>query len=346
MSNRLNWGVLSTARINQRFLHAAGASPRSHVAAVASRSDEVAVRYARDNAIPAAYGSYQRLLADPSIDAVYISLPNALHADWAVAAAQAGKHVYCEKPLATSAADVDRIAAAAAAAGVVVSEACAMSYHSQTALIASLVQNGDLGDVRLIRGWFGFTLPSAVDPRLEPALAGGSLWDIGCYPIGLTRAVLRQTPIDAAGSGRIGPTGVDLSSFGQVRYDGGAVLQVATSMDAPGSWSFEVIGSRGVLAVSEPYLTQIGATSEVTLRAASVPGGGTFGDEPLPPPTVVARFERPNAYVDALAAFERTVLDGASPVHTLAESRWNVSVVEALHRSARLGQTVPVAELS
>ena len=342
MTARLTWGLLSTARINERFLHVARESPRSHVAAVASRREDVAAGYARAHGIDAAYGSYEELIDDPAIDAVYISLPNGLHAEWAVAAVRGGKHVYCEKPMATSPSDIDRVAAEAAAAGVVVGEACAMSYHQQTARIASMVQGGDVGDVRLIRGWFGFTLPSSSDLRLDPALGGGSLWDLGCYPIGLARAVLQQTPLDAFGSGRVGPTGVDLSFFGQVRYDGGALLQVGTSMDAPATWSFEVIGSSGVLTVSEPYLTQIGATSQIALRASSSPGGGTFGDEPLPPPEVVAWFERPNAYADALAAFERSALDGASPVHPLAETRWNVGVVQALHRSAQLSRAVPV----
>ena len=343
--NRLAWGFLSTARINERLLGAIRSSERSDVRAVASRSVERAREYTSARGIPVAYGRYEELLADDAIDAVYISLPNALHAPWVIAAARAGKHVYCEKPLATSAADVEQIIEVAQASGVVVAEACAMSYHAQTALLRNVIASGKVGDVLFVRGWLGFTLPSAEDPRLDPALGGGSLWDLGCYPIGLVRAMLDQTPVTAFGRAISEVSGVDMSFCGEVQYEGGAVAQVATSMCAPANRSFDVIGTRGSVRVTEPYLTRIGVTSQVFLRSTAVAQGlGTFGDDPDPNEreVEVARYESPNAYADALGVFESTVLERLPSPLPLAETRWNVAVAEALHRSWRSGVPEPV----
>jgi xylose dehydrogenase (NAD/NADP) len=174
--NPLRWGLISTARINERLIPAIRSSGRCQLLAVASNSgQEKAARYASEWSIPRAYGSYEALLADQDVDVVYISLPNALHAPWAVKAAQAGKHILCEKPLALTVVEVDRMADAAHANRVVLLEAVMMRYHPQTRELEKRLAEGAIGDVRLIRGLFTFTLARPGDIRLDPALGGGSI---------------------------------------------------------------------------------------------------------------------------------------------------------------------------
>ncbi len=154
----LNWGLLSTARINRSLIPPLRASKRNHLLAVASRSQESADAYAKEWKIPRAHGSYEALLADPEIDVIYNPLPNHLHAEWTIKAIEAGKHVLCEKPLALSVDDVDAIAAAAQKHGRVVAEAFMYRHHPQTLKVQELVQSGSLGTLKLLRGSFSFVL--------------------------------------------------------------------------------------------------------------------------------------------------------------------------------------------
>ena len=169
----LSWGLLGTARINRALIPPLRASARNRLLAVASRHPDAASAYAREWGIERAHGSYETLLSDPEIDVVYISLPNGLHAEWAIRAAQAGKHVLCEKPLAVTVAQVDRVAAAAREAGVTVAEAFMYRHHPQTARVRELVVAGALGRVRFVRGTFSFPLTRPRTCAFNPPSAGG-----------------------------------------------------------------------------------------------------------------------------------------------------------------------------
>jgi predicted dehydrogenase len=162
-------------------------SPRNRLLAVASRDLERAQAYAAQNGIERTHGSYEALLADPEVDVVYISLPNNLHVEWSVRAAAAGKHVLCEKPLALSVDDVDRVAEAARQHGVVIAEAFMYRHHPQTLKVIELINEGAIGSLRIVRGGFTFMLERPGDIRLRPELGGGSIWDVGCYPISYAR---------------------------------------------------------------------------------------------------------------------------------------------------------------
>jgi len=211
------WGLLSTARINERIIPAIRAAQRSKLLAVASRGGmEKARGYASTWNIPRAYGSYQALLADREVDAVYISLPNALHRQWTIEAARAGKHVLCEKPLATSAAEVDEMVDAARRHGVLLQEAVMMRYHPQSRQLRELVAAGTIGEIRLMRGVFSFTLDRPGDIRFDPTIGGGSIWDLGSYPVSLMRAVMATEPIEVHGWQSAGDQGVDLSFAGHL----------------------------------------------------------------------------------------------------------------------------------
>ena len=196
MDNVLNWGLLSTAKINRALIKPLRASKRTRLLGVASRSQSSAEAYASEWKIPRAYGSYEAMLADPEIDVVYNSLPNHLHAEWTVKALQAGKHVLCEKPLALTVAEVDRIIAASNETGKIATEAFMYRHHAQTLKIKEIVDSNLIGQVQLIKGAFTFTLTREGDYRLIKEYGGGSLWDVGCYPISFARMVVGEEPVD------------------------------------------------------------------------------------------------------------------------------------------------------
>jgi predicted dehydrogenase len=341
---RIRWGLLSTARINERLIPALRASSRCELVAVGSQGGrESAEAYASKWSIPRPHGSYELLLADPQVDAVYISLPNSLHAAWAVKAAEAKKHVLCEKPLALTVADVDAMTEAAQRHGIVLQEAVMMRYHPQTIQLQQRLAEGVIGDVRLIRGVFTFTLARPGDIRLDPALGGGSIWDLGSYPVGFMRAMLRAEPVEVHGwrtTGKEG-LGVDLSFSGQMRFAGGTLTQFFSSFEAVPQAEVDLIGSAGKIHLDLPYLNKVGISSHVRIeRTGENRALGTFGDG-------VSRFDQEtivyvdvNGYrheVDSMAA---SILDGAEPVVALADSRGNVAALEALSLSAREGRPV------
>ena len=193
-NNVLQWGLLPTARINQALIPPLRASQRNQLAAVASRTQQSADKYAREQKIPRAHGSYEALLTDPEIDVIYNSLPNHLHAEWTIKAVEAGKHVLCEKPLALSVEEVDAIQEAARKHGRVVAEAFMYRHHPQTLKVQELVKNGSIGDLKLVRGSFSYVLSRDGDVRLDPGMGGGSIWDVGCYPISYARSVIGEEP--------------------------------------------------------------------------------------------------------------------------------------------------------
>jgi xylose dehydrogenase (NAD/NADP) len=177
------WGLLSTARINERIIEAAKEADRARVLAVASRDAARGEAYAREHGIERSYGSYEALLADPDVEAVYISLPNSMHVEWTLHALDAGKHVLCEKPFSRHSDQVEQAFDRAEVAGLVLSEAFMWRHHPQTAKIVELVADGAIGPLRVVRDSFSFQLAAvhgAEDARFDPDLDGGSLMDVGC----------------------------------------------------------------------------------------------------------------------------------------------------------------------
>lgn len=327
MTRRLRWGLLSTARINRALIPALRASDRSDLVAVASRDAARADAWAREREIPRSFGSYEELLSDPDVDVVYNPLPNHLHAEWTIRAAGAGKHVLCEKPLALTTAEVDRIAAAASGAGVVVAEAFMYRHHPQTHRVLSLVESGALGELRVIRGGFSFPLTRENDVRLDPAMGGGSLWDVGCYPLSFARAIAGAEPVEAFGWQVSGPSGVDLVFAGQLRFPGGVLAQIDAGFAAPFRTPTEVVGSEGVLRVSRSF-------KPTTREVLELWRGDSVEEIPVEGPEEL--------YLGEVTDLEAAVLEGRSPAVSLADSRGNVAAIEALLRSAREGRPVLV----
>lgn len=325
MSRILRWGLLSTARINRAILTAMPLSKRSIVTAVASRTPAQAAAYAAEWGIPRAFGSYEAMLADPDVDIIYNSLPNGMHVEWTIKAVQAGKHVLCEKPLALTVADVDAVAAAARQAGVVVAEAFMYRHHPQTTVVKELIAQGAIGEARLIRGAFSFLLTNRQDARLLPELGGGSIWDVGCYPISFTRFLAGAEPIEVFGWQITGPSGVDELFTGQMRFATGLLAQFDSAFQLPFRAFMEIVGSEGTLTVPTPFKPQTNV--EVLLRDKN------DGIE-------IVKIEGESLYHGEIEDMADAVLLGKPPRVSLAESRGNVATISALLESARTNRPV------
>ncbi len=251
----LRWGLLGTARINRLLIPAIRAGARSELAAVASRTLERATAYAAEWQIPRAMGSYDALLADRDVDAAYIPLPNSLHEPWTVKALDAGKHVLCEKPLAISVDEVDAVAAAADRSGKVAAEAFMYRHHPLTRAVQEIAASGRLGRIRSYKGAFTFPLARDGDVRLDPALGGGSLWDVGCYPLTYANFLADAAPAEVFGWQQTSPRGVDLEFSAMMRYADGAIAQFDSGFIGPFRAEMEVAGTGGVLRVARPFKT-------------------------------------------------------------------------------------------
>jgi D-xylose 1-dehydrogenase (NADP+, D-xylono-1,5-lactone-forming) len=320
----LRWGLLSTAHINRMLIPPLRASKQNQLAAVASRTQVQADIYAKEWKIPRAYGSYEALLADPEIDVIYNPLPNHLHADWTIKAAQAGKHVLCEKPLALSVAEVDAIDAAAQKAGVVVMEAFMYRHHPQTLKARELVTTGAIGQLLVIRGAFTFMLDKPQDVRWDPALGGGCVWDIGCYPVSYARYIAGAEPLEVFGWQVIGTSGVDEVFAGQLRFPGQVLAQFHASFRSPYYTVMELVGTTGTLRVPIPFQSSQEAVLQL-LRGDN--------SEIIPTPG-------PDRYLLEVENLSAAILEGQSPRISLAHSRANVATLVALLQSAREGRPI------
>ena len=253
MERQLNWGLLSTAKINQALIKPLNASKRTRLLAIASRSQSSADAYARENKIPRAYGSYETLLADPEIDVIYNSLPNNLHAEWTIKALRAGKHVLCEKPIALSLAEVDEMASVAKETGKILAEAFMYRHHAQTLKVKEIVDSGALGKLQFIKGAFTFTLTREGNYRQIKEMGGGSIWDVGCYPISYARTIVGEEPVEVFGWQIEGPGGSDDSFIGQMRFANGVHAQFDSGFKSPSRSYIEIVGSDAVLKIPSAF---------------------------------------------------------------------------------------------
>lgn len=341
---QVRWGLLSTARINDRLITAIREAVRCDLVAVASRSQSNADSYAQAKDIPRAYGSYEAMLADPDIDAVYISLPNGFHAEWSIKAAEAGKHILCEKPLALTVQEVDDMAAAATRNGVLLQEAAMYRFHPQTAYVKQMLDEAVIGQARMMHSVFSFTLTNPDDVRLAPDIGGGSLWDIGSYPVSFFRTMAEANPVDVAAWQVSDHQGVDLSFTGQMRFASGLVAQFTSSFEAVPQWKVDILGSNGTLSLDHPWQNQVGEPGHIhVLRGgAASTEKSTFGDSTDHLENETIRFEGDNAYRMEVESMAACILDGAAPVISLDDSRGNIATLVALYTAARENRVVQV----
>ena len=245
-------GIVSTAHINRLVIPGAHASEKVDLIAVASRDRRRAEEYARTWEIERAYGSYDSLLEDPDVDAVYISLPNTLHCEWSMRAVEAGKHVLCEKPLSRHSDDVERAFDAAESAGRLLTEAFMYRHNPQTARLLELVGSGAIGDLRLVRSAFSYSLYDAENIRLRIDVEGGSLMDVGCYCVSGAR-LLAGEPESVFGQAYVGPSGTDWVFTGSMRFPGDVLALFDCGTSLPERDELEAIGTEGSLFLDDPW---------------------------------------------------------------------------------------------
>ncbi|HEY2980053.1 MAG TPA: Gfo/Idh/MocA family oxidoreductase [Anaerolineales bacterium] len=320
----LRWGFLSTARINRDLIPPLQASKRNKLTAVASRTQEQAKAYAREWNIARWHGSYEALLDDPQIDVIYNSLPNHLHADWSIRALRAGKHVLCEKPIALSLEEMDAMIAAARDTGKVLAEAFMYRHHPQTLKVKELVDSGALGLVRLVRGSFTFSLAGDRDIRLVKQMGGGSIWDVGCYPISFTRAVLGSEPLEVFGWQVKGPTGIDETFTGEMRFAGDVPASFDCGFRSPLRWHMEIVGSDATLNVPSPfkpgYNEKLLLSRDDQTETIVVPGQ--------------------ELYIGEVEDMADAVLAGKAPRVSLKDSRGNTAAILALLESSEANRPI------
>jgi xylose dehydrogenase (NAD/NADP) len=322
MSGTVSWGFLSTANINDKLLAGAAESDRADVIAVASRDAARAEAYARERGIERAYGSYEELLADPDVEAVYISLPNSLHVEWSIRALEAGKHVLCEKPLSRRAADVERAFDVAEESGRLLMEAFMYRHNPQTARLKELVDEGAIGRLRLVRAAFGFRLTDAENVRLNSSLDGGGLMDVGCYCVSGTR-LLGCEPEQVYGEQVLSQSGVDELFTGTMRFPGDVLGQFDAGLVLPERDELEAIGEEGSLFLDDPWHCK---SPVIELRT----DGGV--EEIVVEPADSYRLQLEN--------MSDAIRGEAEPLLGREDAMGQAHAIEALYRSATEGRPV------
>jgi len=322
---KLRWGLLSTARINRALLPPLRSSARNELTAVASRDLARAQAYAAERNIPRVFGSYESMLADPDVDVIYNPLPNSMHTEWTIKAVEAGKHVLCEKPLANTVEEVDAMTAAAKKAGVVLMEAFMYRHHPQTLKVKEMVESGAIGKLMLIRGSFTFKLTDEGDVRVNSSLGGGSIWDVGCYPISYARLIAGAEPVEVFGWQVTGQaSGVDETFAGQMKFSNGVYAQFDSGFRTPRRAHMELVGDEGSLVVVEPF--QPRENEKIILRNGDKEEVITIPGEDL--------------YLGEVENMADAILEGKATRMSLADSRNNVATIQALLRSAKEGKPV------
>jgi xylose dehydrogenase (NAD/NADP) len=324
MEKTLNWGIISTAKISERLITAMQFTNISGFRAVASRSIDSARNFSNKYGIPVAYGRYEDLLDDPRIDVVYIPLPNHLHAEWVIKAVNAGKHVLCEKPLALFLDDIRNIKIAAQSAGKVVAEAFMYRHHPQTLDIQELINSGIIGEVKFLHASFCFFLKSAANIRRIKDYGGGCLWDVGCYPVSLSRIALSNTPKLAWGNQILGGTGIDEVFCGQLVFPGNAIAQIDSSFQTQNSTYAEIHGTDGTLIIPDAF--KMGPQSCITLKHGSH--------------EKIITYLTDNLYLGEVIDMEQAILSQKTPRISLDDSLENIRTILALYESARSGKPV------
>ncbi|WP_418285798.1 Gfo/Idh/MocA family protein [Halorubrum sp. DTA46] len=326
--DRLTFGVLGTAGIARKAVIPAIAASDHAVGAVASRDRDRAERFAAEQSIPRSYGSYEALLSDDELDAVYVPLPNGLHAEWTKRAADAGLDVLCEKPLASDATEAREVVDHCEDRGVTLMEAFMYRYHPRTERVLELVDR-ELDDVRTVTAAFRFPLYDRPnDVRLDPELAGGSLMDVGCYPVSLVRAVLGTPDRAYAHMNDTRGAGVDTELAGVLEYEDGRSARIASGFDTRLVQRYRIDATNGWIAVERAFDAPADEPVELTYEIDGRRGVETFD------PVDQYRLQIGH-FAERVAAHGSPLTDGASAIE-------NMRVIDALSESAVGGDAVDI----
>jgi xylose dehydrogenase (NAD/NADP) len=284
MDRKVGWGILGCAGIAERaFIPAVLGSRNGRLAGIAARDESRARAWAARFGFPRAHRTYQELLEDPDVDAVYNPLPNDLHAEWSIRAMRAGKHVLCEKPMALNAPEVRGMIAAADSAGVLLMEGFMYKFHPQIEKALALIGQGKIGELRSVHSSFTFHFErDSTNYRWFPAMGGGALYDVGCYALSAARLVFGAEPVSAFASARIDPaTGVDMTTAALLEFPGGRFAQCDASFEAHFQSRLLVVGAEGTLHLDRAFSAkdndvEIGLVRGDTREAVHVPKANMF----------------------------------------------------------------------
>jgi predicted dehydrogenase len=323
---RLRMGILSTATIARtKVIPGMRRADTCEVVAIASRDRSLAATVASDLGIPVAHGSYEALLADPEVDAVYIPLPNHLHAEWTIAAARAGKHVLCEKPLATSVADAETMIEACERAGVVLMEAFMYRHHPSWVAACELAASGRIGPLVAVQSFFSYFNPDPANIRNVLATGGGALFDIGCYCVNLSRMLFDAEPMRVVGSVLRDPaTGTDIVTGGMLEFDAGLSAFVCSTR-AEDDQRVEIYGTHGRIGIEIPFNIPPDRPTRITITAG--------GDPPVAPHTEVVTFPTADPYAVEAHVFADAILSGRPVPVPPSDAVANLRVIEQLFAS-------------
>jgi D-xylose 1-dehydrogenase (NADP+, D-xylono-1,5-lactone-forming) len=321
----LRWGILSTAEITNKLL--ASGTDQQFVA-VGSRDAERARAWAAAKGVARAHGSYEELLADPDVDAIYNPLPNAMHVEWSIRALRAGKHVLCEKPLSRRPEEVERVFDVAEREGRVLAEAFMWRHHPQVARTLELLDAGEVGELRVIRAHFAFHARDAQNIRLRADLDGGGLMDVGCYCVSGARTLARAEPELVQAMAVAGGTGdVDVAMAATLRFPGDVLAHFDCGLSYEGGDALEAVGTDGSLFLDDPWH---GREPAIELRRAD---------------RTAERIEvaRESSYALELADFEAAVRGEREPLLARQDALAQARVISALYDSAERMQPCPIA---
>ena len=320
----LRWGIMSTARIGMdKVTPAIQKAAGCEVVAIASRDEQQAVAAAAELGIPTAYGGYEALLAADDVDAVYIPLPNDMHAEWTTRAAAAGKHVLCEKPLAMTAAQAEEMVQACEEAGVKLAEAFMYRHHPSWVEAVRLVREGSIGELQAVQSWFSYYNddPSNIRNRVEHG--GGATMDIGCYNINLSRLLFGAEPTTIKAAVRRDPVmGIDITTSAVLEFPGGGQSTFTCSIRSEGYQRAHIFGTEGRIEIEIPFNIPPDRETRIFVTAG--------GDPPVAPATETMVFAPEDQYTIQAELFARAVLDDTDPVVPAADAVANMRVIEAI----------------
>ena len=324
----LRWGILSTADIARRkVVPGMRKAARCEIAAIASRDAGTVQRVAGELGIPRAHASYEALLADPEVDAVYIPLPNHLHAEWTIAAVRAGKHVLCEKPLAMTSVDAQRMVDAARDAGVLLMEAFMYRLHPSWVAVHDVVRSGRIGPLTSVQSWFSYYNDDAENIRNIREAGGGALFDIGSYSVNLSRWLFGAEPDGVQAVIRRDPAlGVDVLTSGILTFADG-VASFTCSTRAEDDQRVHIYGTRGRISIGIPFNIPPDRPTEVYVSAG--------GDPPVAPDTEVLTFPTADPYTVEAEKFAAAVLDGTPAPLPPEDAVANLRVIERIFAAAQ-----------
>jgi xylose dehydrogenase (NAD/NADP) len=330
IAKKVRWGVIGTAKIGRvSIIPAIKAAYNSEILAVASRDLATATTFAAELGIPKVYGSYEAILDSEDVDAVYIPLPNSMHCKWSIRAAEKGKHILCEKPLALNKQECLEIESATQQYRVKLMEAFMYRFHPRTEKVLKMLQDNSIGELRYIHSAFTYRLTRPNNIRLRPELGGGSLMDVGCYCINLSRTAARAEPKEVQCFARWSPSGVDEQMSGTLRFDSGLLAQFHCALTLERQEIYELAGTDGYITVNGAFLP---GKVDVIIDEHRLRGE-----------VQQHVIKGVDEYQVMVEEFAECILQDRPPRYSASEAALNMTVIESLYRSAHLdGKAVKI----